>query len=430
MRRCWGLTRNFRRCGRQGNWRLFCDDHRLQPIGWIVFLVFTVGAGVASYYSAWNKSRTNTSHPLPNQSELSEEIKLFIQCQRSFLPKLPPPGGTLYMLRPWALAAESGGGGLSELTTTSEFAWPTDKVGLPLSAYRCELTNYGKESVANVTLAPHLTIRKAIAQGNGQLNSGDVTISRDWPIVIGKIDPGKGDSFIFYAVNEYEHFLTVTFPSVATVAVMGDVRSRSVPLTHSGLDVMELGPFILGSQVTVPARVQPPAKTRPLRAPTQTIKGAQGGVTAGNITQGPGSIAQVGGIGNRASIINGPQLRFSERRIEELANLLSAHRGVVSIDVRNADSITNRDALNLLTAFAKAGWTTQGVNQLIHGTDIGADGLPIPDPTGIHIYARSERAALAESLKEALKKFGVETHVETDETVTGGDIKILVGTSD
>lgn len=430
MRRCCGITRNLRRCGRRGPWRLFCDDHRLQPIVWVVFLVCTVGGGIASIYSALNKSQTNTSHPLPNQSNTAEEVKLFIQCQRSFLPKLPPPGGTLYLLQPWALPAESGGGGLSERTTTSEFAWPTDKVGFPLSAYKCEVTNYGKEPVANVSLTPHLTIRKAIAQENGQINSGDVTISRDWPILIRKIDPGKGDSFIFYAVNEYEHFLRVTFPTVATISVMGDVRTQSVPLTHSGLDFIELGPFVLGSQVTVPARVQAPARTRLLRAPTQTIKGAQGGVTAGNITQGPGSIAQVGGIGNRASIINGPQLRFSERRIEELANLLSAHPGVVSIDVRNADSITNRDALNLLTAFAEAGWTTQGVNQLIHGTDIGADGLPIPDPAGIHIYARSERAALAESLKEALKKFGVETHVETDETVTGGDIKILVGTSD
>lgn len=181
---------------------------------------------------------------------------------------------------------------------------------------------------------------------------------------------------------------------------------------------------------TASVRAQAPAKTGQSRVPSQTMKGAPGGVTAGNITQGSGSITQVGGVGNRASIINGPQLRFSEQRIEELANLLSAHPGAVSIDVRNADSITNRDAINLLTAFAKAGWGTQGVGQLIHGTDIGANGLPIPDPTGIHIYARLERAVVAESLREALKKFGIEPHMETDETVTGVDIRILVGASE
>lgn len=193
---------------------------------------------------------SGASRPFPNQSKPSEEVKLFIQCQRSFLPKLPPPAGTLYVLRPWALPAENGGGGLSEQTTTSEFAWPTDKVGLPLSTYKCEVTNYGKEPVANVTLAPTLTFRKAIAQGNGQINSGDVTLSRNWPILIRKIDPGKADSFVFYTVNEYNHFLRVTFPTVATIAVMGDVGSQSVPLTHSALDIIELGPFVMGSQVS------------------------------------------------------------------------------------------------------------------------------------------------------------------------------------
>lgn len=53
MRRCWGRNRNFRRCGRRGNWKCFCDDHRLQPIAAVVFLVFTIVAGVASIQSAW-----------------------------------------------------------------------------------------------------------------------------------------------------------------------------------------------------------------------------------------------------------------------------------------------------------------------------------------------------------------------------------------
>lgn len=52
MRRCWGITRNLRRCGRMGNWLMFCGDHRLQPLGWL-FAVFTVAAGVASMQSAW-----------------------------------------------------------------------------------------------------------------------------------------------------------------------------------------------------------------------------------------------------------------------------------------------------------------------------------------------------------------------------------------
>ena len=42
MRRCWGIIRNLNRCGRVGEWSLFCDEHRRQPIVWAFVLIFTV----------------------------------------------------------------------------------------------------------------------------------------------------------------------------------------------------------------------------------------------------------------------------------------------------------------------------------------------------------------------------------------------------
>jgi len=53
LTQCWGRTRNLRRCGRLDEWKLFCNDHRFQPIIWLIFLVCTVGGGVASIQSAW-----------------------------------------------------------------------------------------------------------------------------------------------------------------------------------------------------------------------------------------------------------------------------------------------------------------------------------------------------------------------------------------
>jgi hypothetical protein len=47
-KRCLGLTRNLRRCGRIGNWHLFCDEHAKQPIIWASFLIFTVASGIFS----------------------------------------------------------------------------------------------------------------------------------------------------------------------------------------------------------------------------------------------------------------------------------------------------------------------------------------------------------------------------------------------
>ena len=51
MRRCCGRTKNLNRCGRIGDWRLFCDDHKMQPILAAYALVFTVVAGGASILS-------------------------------------------------------------------------------------------------------------------------------------------------------------------------------------------------------------------------------------------------------------------------------------------------------------------------------------------------------------------------------------------
>lgn len=49
--RCFGLTRTFHRCSREGEWRIFCVEHNRQWIGWVFTFVFTVVAGAASIYS-------------------------------------------------------------------------------------------------------------------------------------------------------------------------------------------------------------------------------------------------------------------------------------------------------------------------------------------------------------------------------------------
>ena len=51
--RCLGINRNLHRCNRTIDGRLFCNDHRRQPFVWIFILIFTVIAGSASIYSAF-----------------------------------------------------------------------------------------------------------------------------------------------------------------------------------------------------------------------------------------------------------------------------------------------------------------------------------------------------------------------------------------
>jgi len=183
--------------------------------------------------------------------------------------------------------------------------------------------------------------------------------------------------------------------------------------------------------------VVPPATTSAKKGRQPIVKNqtpgngtyAAGDNTAaiGSVNQGPCSVLQAGGSDNQATGGNcAPQPRLPPEKVNQLATSLSAQRWNVSIDVRNADSITSEDANNLLLAFAKAGWNRQGVNQNIHGTDIGDEGLPVPEPKGIHIYARAQRKEVARFVQTALKSIGIQSHVEADDSLNDYDVKILV----
>src|SRR5437899_10702383 len=52
-RRCWGLTATLHRCGRVGEWQFFCHEHSRQPLLWVFTAIFTVGAGLATYYGVY-----------------------------------------------------------------------------------------------------------------------------------------------------------------------------------------------------------------------------------------------------------------------------------------------------------------------------------------------------------------------------------------
>src|SRR5882672_1877470 len=175
-----------------------------------------------------------------------------------------------------------------------------------------------------------------------------------------------------------------------------------------------------------PEKPQPPVGKNRSSA-NGTHAAGDNSAAIGSVNQGPCSVLQAGGSNNQATGGNcAPQPRLPSEKISQLATSLSAQHWNVSIDVRNADSITSEDANNLLVAFAKAGWNRQGVNQTLHGTDIGDNGLPVPEPKGIHIYARSQRQDVARFVQTALKSIGIQSHVETDDSLNDYDVKILV----
>lgn len=77
MGRCFGITRSLHRCSRKGDWKLFCSEHRRQPVVWLFVFVFTVLGGLASMQSAWWPTRERNSKILGsrNNNPISDSAK-------------------------------------------------------------------------------------------------------------------------------------------------------------------------------------------------------------------------------------------------------------------------------------------------------------------------------------------------------------------
>jgi hypothetical protein len=87
-------------------------------------------------------------------------------------------------------------------------------------ATRCDVTNYGGAPRINVLFVPHIIYRKAIA-GDGPLTRGDIVNEKDWPLPIGKIEPGAKAPFSFYLRNMSGLFVEVVLPKTAIAHHLG-----------------------------------------------------------------------------------------------------------------------------------------------------------------------------------------------------------------
>jgi len=59
-KQCWGLTKKMKRCGRKGNWRLFCGDHKFQ---WLKVTISIIVAIVTSIFASWVFSWITAAKP-------------------------------------------------------------------------------------------------------------------------------------------------------------------------------------------------------------------------------------------------------------------------------------------------------------------------------------------------------------------------------
>jgi hypothetical protein len=118
--------------------------------------------------------------------------------------------------------------------------------GMPLNAYRCQLTNYEIVPVFNVEMSLHLQFKEALrdTERPNATRSGVVTLSRDWPIQIRKIDFGQEKPFVFYIYNMSNQFAQISLPNSLTLQLGTENTKREIRLIQSALDFMPyLPPF-------------------------------------------------------------------------------------------------------------------------------------------------------------------------------------------
>lgn len=181
------------------------------------------------------------------QAELPQSISLFAQCQASFLPSTMPADGRIYELQLNPIPAQNGGGGLAEIILHSPITATTWPKGWA-STYRCDVVNYGTKTLVSIDLVLHLVFREVVPAAQGNTHSGRVTIDRDWPIEIGKVDPGKDNAFSFY-INNYrgDQFVEAQLKDSVIASTVDDrtrYKSRLTRPRSEGMETMHFSPYV------------------------------------------------------------------------------------------------------------------------------------------------------------------------------------------
>jgi hypothetical protein len=192
-------------------------------------LALIVGAAFGAISAAviWQSSAIRK--PGNAATKVDRQLKLYVDAELTVTPVRLPPNGILNVmqLQPNAQANVIG----SEVTKGGDSAW-TDLKGFVPRIYTCKVTNYGAETVVNVTIKIHVTFSRMVDAGGGQRRSEAPRFDADCPFVIAKIDPGVNNAYVFYMGNFWDEFVTVRWPDSATAATVGDSTISGIPLAH------------------------------------------------------------------------------------------------------------------------------------------------------------------------------------------------------
>jgi hypothetical protein len=92
MRKCWGRTKNLRRCGRIAAWTFFCPDHIWQPITLLILILLLVILFISGIFSHMTDQYGRT------ENTLQDSVDDIIKKQYHKLMKKYPEGYVLFIV--------------------------------------------------------------------------------------------------------------------------------------------------------------------------------------------------------------------------------------------------------------------------------------------------------------------------------------------
>jgi len=173
---------------------------------------------------------------LPHESKGNPII--FAECNYGLWPSAYPPNGRIYFTNIQSSSAPSSLGYF--------FGDPgsqSSRIGPFKFDHECKLTNYSILPVFDVKISLYAIFKEAIVETATARKSGNVKVTREWPLEIPKIDPGKENPFVFYIVNFSKDFVDISLPRTITLRREADQVEQTFPLNQPTHIYLLLMPF-------------------------------------------------------------------------------------------------------------------------------------------------------------------------------------------
>jgi hypothetical protein len=207
----------------------------------VVGLIGGIAAIGLSESLRWVSHRESASTHATTTSSTSNDAEtdaqIVFECRLSELPSNVPPGGRIFYMplfysqesavKPIGLAFRDGQPG-------AEWQWFPDTKFAQI--YRCEMINYGRDPLLQVSLMFKVEYREINQNEDKSVSTAGKSVHvEEWPIFLSRIDPGKDNTSAFYIYNQSSFYAYVIPPNDGYYTSLSDRSVHRAALLNVGM---------------------------------------------------------------------------------------------------------------------------------------------------------------------------------------------------